>query len=435
MENRNVVIVDACRSAVGRGGKGTLVNKRPDELLAEVLKALLDRNPKVDPYMIEDVRIGVCNQMTWFSSIAKGYIHLAGLPPEIPASTTNRQCASSMDTLQSLAAQIMVGAMDVTVAVGVEKMGSALIDSKSMEFSAPYRNPNILTTTENQRKMPPDYYDYFSVPIPDYILNGLPFTIMPQTAQNAAEMYDLKRRELDEYALNSHIKAAKAVADEKFKDEIIPVEVESPIFLEDGSLDKKNKGEKVIFQEDECIRKDATLEKLESLSPLRMVMSWSPEPKEVVITAGNACPTNEGTTSMLLMEENKAKELGLTPLCRIKSFSVAGVRGSLMGLGPIPSTKKALKMAGLSIDDIGLIEINEAFAAMCIPFIREFKVDPEIVNVNGGAIALGHALGNSGCRILTTLAHEMKRRPDVKYGLATMCIGDGQGAATIIEKI
>ncbi len=435
MESRNVVIVDACRSAVGRGGKGMLVNKRPDELLAEVLKALLDRSPQVDPYMIEDVRIGVCNQMTWFSGIAKGYIHLAGLPPEIPASTTNRQCASSMDTLQSLAAQIMVGTMDVAVAVGVEKMGSALMDSKSMEFSAPYRNPNILSTNESQRKLPPDHYDNFSVPIPDYILNGLPFTIMPQTAQNIAEMYELKRRELDEYALSSHMKAAKAVADEKFKDEIIPVEVESPIFLEDGSLDKNNKGEKVVFREDECIRKDATLEKLESLSPLRMVMSWSPEPKEVVITAGNACPTNEGTTSILLMEENKAKELGLTPLCRIKSFSVAGVRGSLMGLGPIPSTKKALKMAGLSIDDIGLIEINEAFAAMCIPFIRELKADPEIVNVNGGAIALGHALGNSGCRILTTLAHEMQRRSDVKYGLATMCIGDGQGAATIIEKI
>ncbi len=435
MEKRNVVIVDACRSAVGRGGKGMLVNKRPDELLSEILQALLRRNPKIDPYMIEDVRIGVCNQMTWFSGIAKGFTHLAGLPPEVPASTTNRQCASSMDTFQALAAQIMVGSMDVAVAIGVEKMGSALIDGKAMEFSAPYRNPNILTTTENQRKMPPDHYENFSLPIPDYILNGLPFTIMPQTAQNAAEMYSLNRLELDEYALNSHLKATKAVEAGKFIDEIVPVEVESPIFLEDGSLDKKNKGEKVLFQEDECIRKDATLEKLEALSPLKMIMSWSPDPKDVIITAGNSCPTNEGTTSVLLMEENKAKELGLNPLCRIKSFSVAGVRGSLMGLGPIPSTRKALRMAGLSMDDIGLIEINEAFAAMCIPFIRELKADPEIVNVNGGAIALGHALGNSGCRIITTLAHEMKRRPDVKYGLATMCIGDGQGAATIIEKI
>ncbi len=435
MGQRNVVVVDACRSAVGRGGRGKLVHKRPDELLCEILKALLHRNPQVNPFMIDDVRIGVCNQMTWFSGGGKTLIHLAGLPPEVPASTTNRQCASSMDTFQALAAQIMVGAMDTAVAIGAEKMGSTLIDNRSMEFSAPYKNPNVLMTTENQRKMAPDHDDNFSLPIPDYILNGLPFTMMPQTAQNVAEMYRLNRRELDEYALNSHLKAAKAVENGKFKDEIIPIEVEPPIFLEDGSLDANNKGDKVFFEEDECIRKDATIEKLEALSPLKMVMSWSPDPEEVIITAGNSCPTNEGATSVLLMEEEKAKELGLSPLCRVKSFAVAGVRGSLMGLGPIPSTKKALKNAGLSIDDIGLIEINEAFAAMCLPFIRELKPDPDIVNVNGGAIALGHALGNSGCRIITTLAHEMKRRPDVHYGLATMCIGDGQGAATILERI
>jgi len=435
MEQRSVVVVDACRSAVGRGGSGMLVHKRPDELLGEVLNALLARNPQVDPYMIEDVRIGVCNQMTWFSGIAKAHIHLAGLPPEVPASTTNRQCASSMDTFQALAAQIMVGALDTAVSIGAEKMGRALMNKESLEFSAPYRNPNMLKTTESQRKMPPDHFDNFSVPIPDYILKGMPFAMMPQTAQNAAEMYNLTRRELDDYALNSHKKAAKAVENGKFKDEIIPVEVESPIFLEDRSLDMQHKGEKVIFEEDECIRKDATIEKMASLPPLKMVMSWSPDRREVVITAGNSCPTNEGTTSVLLMEEKKANDLGLSPLCRVKSFAVAGVRGSLMGLGPIPSSRKALRNAGLTMDDIGLIELNEAFAAMCIPFIRELKPDPDIVNVNGGAIALGHALGNSGSRIITTLAHEMKRRPDVKYGLATMCIGDGQGAATILERL
>lgn len=435
MERRSVVVVDACRSAVGRGGKGMLVHKRPDDYLSEVLRSLLDRNPKINPYMIEDVRIGVCNQTTWFSGIGKAFTHLAGLPPEIPASTTNRQCASSMDTFQALAAQIMVGAMDTAVSIGVEKMGSTLINKEAAEFSAPYKSINIFNTTESQRKMPPDHFENFSVPIPDYILNGLPFAMMPQTAQNAAEMYNLTRRELDEYALNSHLKAAKAVENGTFKDEIIPVEVETPIFLEDGSLDIKNKGAKAIFDEDECIRKNATIEKIAAVPALKMLESWSPETREVLITAANSCPTSEGTTSVLLMEEKKAYDLGLRPLCRVTSFAVAGVRGSLMGLGPIPSSRKALRYAGLTIDDIGLIELNEAFAAMCLPFIKELKADPSIVNVNGGAIALGHALGNSGCRIITTLAHEMKRRPDIKYGLATMCIGDGQGAATILERI
>lgn len=435
MNLKSAVIVDACRSAVARGGRGMLVHKRPDTLMAEIIKSLVERNPALDPYDIDDVRLGVCNQMTYFAGGGKFISHLAGLPPEVPGSATNRQCASSMDTLHALAAQIMVGAIDVGISAGVEKMGRGLMGPKEMEFRAPYQNPDIIKTTDFNKKMAPDHDEVFSVPIPDYILNGFPFAMMPQTAQNAAEMYGLTRQELDEYAYNSHMKAARAVQEGKFKDEIIPVEVETPIYLDDRSLDMENKGDKVIFDEDECIRKDTSVEKMASLPPLKMVKSWSPEEKEVVITAGNSCPTNEGATAVLLMSEDKAEQLGLTPLCRIKSFAMAGVKGSLMGLGPIPSSKKALKKAGLSGEDMGLIEINEAFAAMCIPFLRDLQVDPEAVNVNGGAIALGHALGNSGSRIITTLAHEFKRRPEVKYGLATMCIGDGQGAATIIERI
>jgi 3-oxo-5,6-didehydrosuberyl-CoA/3-oxoadipyl-CoA thiolase len=435
MAQRNAVIVDACRSAVARGGRSMLVHKRPDDLMAEIIKALLERNPSLDPYEIEDVRLGVCNQMTWFAGGGKFINHLAGLPPEVPGSATNRQCASSADTLHAIAAQIMVGAIDVGISAGVEKMGRGLMGKEEMQFRAPYQNPNMLQCTDQQKKMPPNHSDVFSVPVPDYILNGWPFAMMPQTAQNAAEMYGLTRQELDEYAYNSHIKAARAVEEGKFKDEIVPVEVEAPVFLEDKTLDLENKGDKVTFEEDECIRKNATLEKMASLPPLKMVQSWCPEPREVVITAGNSCPTNEGATAILLMSEDKAEQLGFTPLCRIKAFAMAGVRGSLMGLGPIPSSRKALKKAGLSIDDIGLIEINEAFAAMCVPFLRDLGPDPDVVNVNGGAIALGHALGNSGSRIITTLAHEMKRRPEVRCGLATMCVGDGQGAATVVERI
>jgi len=435
MERRSAVIVDACRTAVSRGGRGMLVHTRPDDLLAKIIKTLLERNPALDPYDIEDIRTGVCNQMTYFAGGGKSVAHLAGLPPEVSGSTTNRQCASSMDTFQALAAQIMIGALDVGISAGAEKMGRGLAGKREMEFRAPYGNPKMLQTNELQRQMAPKHSDTYSVPIPDYILNGMPFAMMPQTAQNAAEMYGLTRVELDEYACQSHMKAAQAVDDGKFKDEIIPVEVETPIFKEDRSVDMENKGEKALFEVDECIRRGTTVEKLASLPPLKMIKSWSPEPKEVIITAGNSCPTNEGATAVLLMSEEKAEKLGLEPLARVKAMATAGVRGSLMGLGPIPSSKKALKNAGLTIEDIGLIEINEAFAAMCIPFLKELKADVEIVNVNGGAIALGHALGNSGSRIITTMAHELKRRPEVKYGLATMCIGDGQGAATIIERI
>ncbi len=435
MALKSAVIVDACRSAVARGGRGMLIHKRPDDLVAEIIKALLERNPALDPYEIDDVRVGACNQMTYFAGGGKFICHMAGLPPEVSGCATNRQCASSMDTLQALAAQVMVGAIDVGVSAGVEKMGRALMDRKEMEFRAPYQNPRLLQATEAQKKMPPYHDEIFSVPVPDYILNGWPFAMMPQTAQNAAEMYGLTRGELDEFAYKSHMKAARATKEGKFKDEIIPVEVDSPIFLEDGKVDMKKKGDRVTFEVDECIRENTTIEKLAALPPLKQVQSWCAEPKEVVITAGNSCPTNEGATAILIMSEDKAEKIGLEPLARIKMFSVAGVRGSLMGLGPIPSTRKALAKAGLAIRDIGLIEINEAFAAMCIPFLRELKPDPEMVNVNGGAIALGHALGNSGSRIVTTLVHEMKRRPDVKYGLATMCVGDGEGAATIVERI
>lgn len=434
MTPKSAVIVDACRSAVGRGGRGTLVHKRPDDLLCEIINALIDRN-KLDPYAIEDVRVGVVNQMTYFSGGGKFHLHLAGLPPEIPGSTTNRQCASSMDTFQAIAAYVMTGAIDVGLSCGVEKMGRGLMDRKSMEFSAPYRNLKMLQVTDIQKQMAPNHDEVYSVPIPDYILNGMPFAMMPQTAQNAAEMYGLTRRELDEYACNSHAKAHKATEEGRFKDEIIPTQTEAPIFKEDKSVDMDNKGEMVTFDKDECIRPGTTVEKLASLPTLGMVGSWAPEPKEVLITAGNSCPTNTGATAVLIMSEDKANEMGLEPMVRVKSFAVAGVRGSLMGLGPIPSSKKALKKAGLTGADIGLAEINEAFAAMCLPFIKELEIDPEVVNVNGGAIALGHALGNSGSRIITTLAHEMKKRPDVKYGLATMCIGDGQGAATVLEKI
>jgi acetyl-CoA acetyltransferase family protein len=283
-----------------------------------------------------------------------------------------------------------------------------------------------------QKKMAPDHGQTFSVPFPDYILNSPPLQAMVQTAQNAAECYGLTRTELDAFSAESHRKAAAATAAGIYKDEIIPLEVEDPVWDAEGNWVEKETGKTVIFDRDECIRANSTMEGLGKLDPVKGVMSFGG--KDLLITAGNSCPTNDGISVALLMAEEKALELGLTPLARIIGVGVAGVKPQVMGLGPVPSTRKALKNAGIDASQIDRVEFNEAFAAQVIPSLRELGIAEERVNVNGGSIAIGHPLGATGARLVTTVAHEL-RRSGKKYGLATQCIGAGMGISTIIEAL
>ncbi|UCD57883.1 MAG: thiolase family protein, partial [Candidatus Hydrogenedentota bacterium] len=418
-----VVLVDACRSANARASRGSFVHKRIDLLAAEILKALLDRNPQVDPWMVEDVRIGSVVQGHLIRAGGKGIAGLAGLPDSISGSGTNRQCGSSMDTFQQVAAFIAAGQIDIGIAMGADKMARTLVGPSGDV-------PGILRgvgetpePSDAQLRMEPDHDEVYSRPFPDYILRAPRMVGMPQTAQNIAEIYEMSREELDVYAYKCHMKAAKSAEAGKFKDEIVPVKTCKPLFNEKKELIPDQPGEEFIFAHDECIRPTTTPEALAKLPPLEIVQSYAPGPEEIVITAGNSCPTNDSAVAVLLMSESKAEELGLEPMARIKSMAVAGTKPQLMGLGPIPATKKALAKAGLSADDIDVCELNEAFASQAMACINDIGLNPDDVNVNGGALALGHPLGQSGSRLMTTLAHEMKRRSDVRYGLATMCIG------------
>ena len=434
MRLRNVVIVDGARSAFGRGGRGKLVATRLDEVGAKVLRALLDRNPKVQDRMIEEVGLGNVVPSPEFANIGADKIaRLAGLPMEISAFDTNRQCGSSMEVIHRIAQEIMLGAIDCGVAMGVERMGRQLGGgpqgprTRVTEF-----NQKLAQQTEVQRNLPPDWFEYFSRPIPDYILDSPPLASMVQTAQNVAEMYELTREQLDEFAVQSHRKAVAAYERGVYKDEIIPLEIETPVFDDQGNWLENEHGPMIVFDRDECIRPGTNMEALAQLKPVAGIKSYGG--KELVITAGNSCPTNDGFSAVLLMSEEKALELGLEPLARIIGFGVAGVKQQVMGIGPVVSTRKALKHAGITADQIDRVEFNEAFAAQVIPSCAELGIPLEKVNVNGGAIAIGHPLGATGARLVLTLAHEL-RRSGTKYGLATQCIGAGMGISTILESL
>jgi|DewCreStandDraft_1066081.scaffolds.fasta_scaffold00312_26 acetyl-CoA acyltransferase len=434
MRLRNVVIVDGARSAFGRGGRGKLVATRLDEVGAKVLRALLDRNPKVQDRMIEEVGLGNVVPSPEFANIGADKIaRLAGLPMEISAFDTNRQCGSSMEVLHRIAQEIMVGAIDCGVAMGVERMGRQLGGgaqgprTRVTEF-----NQRLSQQTEVQRNLPPDWFEYFSRPIPDYILDSPPLASMVQTAQNVAEMYELTREQLDEFAVQSHRKAVAAYERGVYKDEIIPLEIETPVFDDQGNWLENEHGPMIVFDRDECIRPGTNIEALSQLKPVAGIKSYGG--KELVITAGNSCPTNDGFSAVLLMSEEKALELGLEPLARIIGFGVAGVKQQVMGIGPVVSTRKALKHAGITAEQIDRVEFNEAFAAQVIPSCAELGIPLEKVNVNGGSLAIGHPLGATGARLVLTVAHEL-RRSGTKYGLATQCIGAGMGISTIIESL
>jgi len=429
---RNVVLVDGARTAFARGGKGKLVATRLDEAGAQLLRALLGRNPKVKETLIEDAGLGNVGGYGEFTGLGV-MSRLAGLPLEVCSFNTNRQCGSSMETLHRVAMSIMVGATDCGLALGVERMGRGLGGGPQVPPTRVTKlNPRLFTANDVQKRMAPDHAETYSVPFPDYILNSPPLQSMTQTAQNAAECYGLARAELDAYSAESHRKAAAATAAGIYKDEIVPLEVEDPVFDAQGNWVEAETGAKVLFEKDECIRADTTVEKLAALQPVKGIQSFGG--KEIVITAGNSCPTNDGISAALLMSEELARKLGITPLARIVGLAVAGVKPQVMGLGPIPSTKKALAHAGIGAEKIDRVEFNEAFAAQVLPSCKDLGIPLAKVNVNGGSIAIGHPLGATGARLVTTVAREL-RRSNTRYGLATQCIGAGMGISTILERV
>jgi 3-oxoadipyl-CoA thiolase len=394
-----VYIIDSIRTPIGKYG-GALASVRPDDLLAHVIKALLFRNSSVDANQIEDVIAGAANQSGEDNrNVARMAALLAGLPVTVAGSTVNRLCASGLQAIMDASRAISNSDGDLYIAGGVESMSRApfVMPKQTDAFG---RKAEIFDTTLGWRfinsKLSELYHPYS----------------MGETAENVAKQWQISRHAQDEFAYESQEKYFSALATDKWKDEIIPVE----------AVQGK---EVLVVMADEHPRKTS----IEQLAKLKPAFA-----KDGSVTAGNSSGINDGAAAMLLAGEEAVKKFNLKPIAQIKSMAVAGVDPSIMGVGPVPATKKALLRAGLTVADLDLIELNEAFASQSIACIHDLGLDLQKVNVNGGAIAIGHPLGCSGVRISTTLLHEMKRRKS-KYGLATMCIGVGQGAAVIYEGI
>jgi len=431
MQLRNAVIVDGVRTPFGRGGRGKLVATRLDEAGAQIVRALLDRYPKLTDAMIEDVGLGNVSglgEMVYLGNIPR----LAGLPMEACTFNSNRQCGSSMETLHRIAMSIMTGQTECGLALGAERMGRGLGLGGGPSTRISKLNEKLFQMNEAQIAPAHDHDEYFSVPFPEAIRKSPPLVGMPQTGQNVADTYNLTREEMDAFAAESHRKCHAAYEAGIYKDEVIPLEVEDPVFDEKGNWVEEETGATVTFDRDECIRPGTTEEKLAALNPIKGLVSFTGD--EVRITPGNSCPTNDGVSAALIMSEEKALALGLEPLARIVGMAVGGVKPQLMGIGPIVSTKKALKHANLEAGQIDRIEFNEAFAAQVIPSVRDLGIDMEKVNVNGGSLGIGHPLGATGARLVTTVAKEL-RRSNTRYGLATQCIGAGMGISTILERL
>ncbi len=395
---RSAYIVDILRTPIGKYG-GALASVRPDDLAAHVIKKLIERNPSVDVNAIEDVVFGAANQSGEDNrNVARMALLLAGLPKEVGGVTVNRLCASGLQAIMDASRAVMLGEADVYIAGGVESMSRApFVMAKATEpFS---RKAEVFDTTMGWRfinsKLSKLYHPYS----------------MGETAENVAEKWKISREEQDKFGLASQEKYQRAHEAGKFKDELVSVPVAQ--------------GKEVIdFSKDEHPRA-TSLDKLASLKPAFK--------EGGTVTAGNSSGINDGAAASLIASEEALKKYNLKPRAKVVSFAIAGVDPAYMGVGPVPAVQKALKRAGLKINDIGLVELNEAFASQLLACVRDLDLNPEIVNVNGGAIAIGHPLGCSGVRISATLIHEMKRRK-VKYGVATMCIGVGQGAAIVYEK-
>ncbi|API93181.1 MULTISPECIES: acetyl-CoA C-acetyltransferase [unclassified Virgibacillus] len=397
---KEVVIVDAVRTPIGRYN-GSLKFVRPDDLAAVVVKGIIDRQPKLPVEAIEEVIIGNANGAGEENrNVARMAALLAGLPVHVTGTTMNRLCGSGLDAVNMAARSIMVGDGDIYIAGGTESMTRApfVLSKPELEFSR--GNKTLIDTTIGWRFINPKLEAMYGT------------DSMPQTAENVAKRFSITREEQDDFAYDSQMKAKKALEAGRFSDELIPVTYTL-------------KGEEITVDKDEHPRPTTTREKLASLQPIFAGGT---------VTAGNASGINDGASALLLMSKEKAEQLGIKPMVRYIASGTAGLEPAIMGLGPIEATKKALQRANLEVAELELVELNEAFASQSLACITQLELNPDIVNVNGGAIAFGHPLGASGSRILTTLVHEMCRR-DAKYGLATMCIGVGQGIATIVEKM
>ena len=398
----NAYIVDAVRTPIGKFG-GALSSVRPDDLAAHVLRELLRRNPAIDKNAVEDVIMGAANQAGEDNrNVARMAGLLAGLPITVPGTTVNRLCASGLQSIVDASRAIRCGEGDVYLAGGAESMTRApFVMAKSETAFA--RDFTAHDTTLGWRFVNPRLSKLHH-----------PYS-MGQTAENVAKQYGITREEQDAFAFESQRKYHRALEKGRFRKEIVPVFIPSP------------KGDTALFDADEQPR-FSTLEKLATLKPAF-------QPGDGTVTAGNSAGINDGAAAVLLVSEDALGRYGLKPLARVVATAAAGVDPAVMGLGPIPAIRKVLARAGLTLADIDLIELNEAFASQSIACIRELGLDLEKVNVNGGSIAIGHPLGCSGARITATLVHEMQRREGVRYGLAAMCVGVGQGMAVVYEKM
>ncbi|HEQ0361036.1 TPA: acetyl-CoA C-acetyltransferase [Streptococcus pyogenes] len=391
---KNIVIVEALRTPIGAFG-GSFKSVSAVELGTTVLKKILDKT-QVKPEMVDEVILGNVLHAGLGQNVARQVAVHSGIPEDKTAFTLDMVCGSGLKAIQLAAQSIMLGDADIVIAGGVENMSQAAYVSTQHRFGQRLGNSQLIDTL-----------------VHDGLTDAFNNYHMGITAENVAQKYGISREEQDQFALESQEKAAKALENHRFADEIVPVSV------------PQRRKDPLIVTTDEYPKGDTSLEKLQQLRPAFL-------PKEGTVTAGNASGINDGAALLMLMTEEKALELGLTPLVTIESYASAGVAPELMGTGPIPATQKALKKAGLTISDLDLVESNEAFAAQSLAVLKDLKLNPEIVNVNGGAIALGHPIGASGARILVTLIHEMKKR-QVTRGLATLCIGGGQGTAVIVK--
>ncbi len=393
-------LVDILRTPIGKYA-GALASVRPDDLAAHAIKKLMERNSSIDPKLIEDVVMGAANQSGEDNrNVARMALLLAGLPVEIGGVTVNRLCASGLQAIMDASRAVMAGDGEVYIAGGVESMSRApFVMAKAEEAFG--RKPEVYDTTLGWRfinsKLSKLYHPYS----------------MGETAENVAEKWKISRQAQDEFAFQSQVKYQKAHEAGKFKEELVAVQV------------PQGKGEFISFEKDEHPRL-TIIEKLATLKPAFK--------EGGSVTAGNSSGINDGAAVSLIVSEEVVKRLNLKPLARIVSMAIAGVEPMYMGIGPVPASQKALKRAGLKVNDLGLVELNEAFASQSLASMQDLGLNPEKVNVNGGAIAIGHPLGCSGVRISATLIHEMQKRK-VKYGLATMCIGVGQGAAVVYENL
>ena len=391
---REVVIVSAARTPIGSFG-GALKGVPTRKLGAIAIKGAVER-AGIKPEMVDEVIMGAVLQGALGQNVARQMTLDAGLPIEVPAMTINKVCGSGLRAVELAAQIIKAGDADIIVAGGAENMSATAYAMPSARWGARMNNAQMVDMMVND-----GLWDAF---------NGYHMGI---TAENVAEQWGITREQLDEFSVISQNRAEEAIKAGKFKDEIVPVEV------------PQRKGDPIVFDTDEFPKFGTTIDKVAKLKPAFK--------KDGIVTAANASGINDAGAAVVVMSKEKADELGIKPLCSIKAYASAGVHPSIMGVGPVPASRKALDKAGLAIEDIDLVEANEAFAAQSLAVRKDLNLDPEKTNVNGGAIAIGHPIGASGCRILITLIYEMMKR-DSKYGLATLCIGGGMGTALIVER-